>query len=52
MLDLVRRRFTVDDFHKMADDGVLSSVHPVWRGDSLAPGAFEDAQLSVGDILG
>jgi MEMO1 family protein len=48
IVDLVAERVLV---HRDPMQGEYS-VHPVWQGDSLAPRAFPDAQISVNDVLG
>ncbi len=51
-----QRRFTVEEYHRMGETGhgppggrersVIS------RGQRLAPGAFPDLALTVGDLIG
>jgi len=51
-VELIRRRFTLDEYHRMAEVGILNRGDRVARGGTLSPVAFPDTPLAVADILG
>ena len=54
-----RRRFTVDEYHRMGEVGILSrdeagylDSQRVTRGGRVTPDAFPDVPFPIDDVLG
>jgi hypothetical protein len=50
-VELARRRFPVDESHRMGEAGYQDSQR-VTRGGRVAPDAFPDVPLPIDDVLG
>ena len=54
-VEVKRRRFTVDEYHRMIETGILREgerIELITRGGSVSPQAFPDVVLAVDEILG
>jgi hypothetical protein len=49
---LPRRRFTVDEYHRMGEAGVLAEDDRVGRGRLVSPLAFPRVRFRTSEILG